>query len=66
MCKTGIPFINAHISKFSFKMSLDRIDNSKLHTADNCQLVCMAIQFGRSDKTIEEVKNYINEIRNIK
>lgn len=47
-------------------MSLDRIDNSKLHTADNCQLVCMAIQFGRSDKTIEEVKNYINEIRNIK
>ncbi len=60
---TGIKFINAHIYKFCFKMSLDRIDNSKLHTKDNCQLVCMAIQFGRSNKSVEEVKRYIEEIK---
>lgn len=59
---TGIPLINAHILKFPFKMSLDRIDNTKLHTKDNCQLVCLAIQYGRNDKSIDEVKEYINEI----
>ena len=63
---TGLPLINANIMKFPFKMSLDRIDNSKLHISGNCQLVCMAIQFGRGDKSVEEVKKYINEIRAIK
>ena len=60
---TGIPFMNLDISRFSFKMSLDRIDNSKDHSIDNCQLVCLAIQYGRNDKTVEEVKAYIEKIK---
>ena len=46
-------------------MSLDRIDNSKDHLIDNCQLVCLAIQYGRNNKTVEEVKAYIEKIRAI-
>lgn len=62
---TGIQFINAHVNKFPFKMSLDRIVNgNELHTKDNCQLVCMAIQYDKSDKSNEEVIKYIEEIRN--
>ena len=62
---TGIQFINAHVHKFPFKMSLDRIvSGDELHTKDNCQLVCMAIQFGKSNKSNEEVIKYIEEIRN--
>ncbi|VBB18999.1 hypothetical protein YASMINEVIRUS_1531 [Yasminevirus sp. GU-2018] len=60
---TGIPFINTKLDKFPFKMSLDRIDNTGTHTKDNCQLVCLAIQYGRNDKSIQEVKDYIDEIR---
>ena len=60
---TGIPFMNLDISRFPFKMSLDRIDNSKDHSIDNCQLVCLAIQYGRNDKTVEEVKAHIEKIK---
>ena len=63
---TGIPFLNLRIPYFPFKMSLDRIDNdNKNHSKDNCQLVCLAIQFGRNDKTIEEIKNYLEIIKHI-
>lgn len=51
---TGIPFLNLKIPYFPFKMSLDRINNDdKNHSKDNCQLVCLAIQLGRNEKTIE-------------
>jgi hypothetical protein len=60
---TGLPFYNKKKYKFPFKMSLDRIDGSKLHTYDNCQLILLGIQYGKHDKTNEEVKKYIEEIR---
>ena len=60
---TGIPFMNLDINKFPFQMSLDRMDSSKLHTLDNCHFVCMAIQFGKLDKSMDEIKRYIKEIR---
>lgn len=44
-------------------MSLDRIDSSKLHTIDNVHFVLMSIQFGKSDKSMNEITNYIKEIR---
>lgn len=61
---TGIPFMNLHINKFPFKMSLDRIDSSKLHTLDNCHFVCLGIQYGKNDKSMTEVINHIYEIQN--
>lgn len=60
---TGLKFMNFKNSKFPLKMSLDRIDNSKSHTIDNCQLVLLAIQYGKSDKSMDEINNYIKEIR---
>jgi len=60
---TGLPFYNVKEYKFPFKMSLDRIDNSKGHTKDNCQLVLLSIQFGKNEYSNEEVKKYIEEIR---
>jgi hypothetical protein len=62
---TGIPFLNLKLDMFPFKMSLDRINNDGLHTIDNCQLVCMAIQYGRNNKSMEIITDYIETIRNI-
>ncbi|AYV78339.1 MAG: hypothetical protein Edafosvirus10_14 [Edafosvirus sp.] len=46
-------------------MSVDRIDNTKGHTLENCQLVCMAINLGKLNKSNEDMIKYIKEIREI-
>lgn len=60
---TGLTFINLNIPKYPFKMSVDRIDNNKGHSTDNCQLVCIAIQNGRRKIDNDSVIKYINEIK---
>ncbi len=59
---SGIEFINADINHYPFKMSLDRIDNSLGHTYENTQLVCMAINLAKSDKSNDDAIKYVNEI----
>lgn len=60
-----LEFINAKQQRFPFQMSIDRIDNSKGHTLDNCQLVCLAVQYGKLDKSNDAVIQYINEIKQV-
>jgi len=62
---TGINFVNATTKFFPYKMSVDRIDNTKGHTLENCQLVCMAINLGKLNKSNEDMIKYIKEIREI-
>lgn len=60
---TQIPMISSKIPYFPFKPSIDRIDNSKPHTPDNCVLVCLAGNYGRNDATVEEYQSHLNCIR---
>jgi len=59
---SGIQLINTEERSFPYKMSIDRIDNSKGHTLENCQILCLAIQRGKLDKTNEETIQYVREI----
>jgi len=47
-------------------MSVDRVNNDKSHTADNCQLVCLAINYGKNDNTNDGAIEYIKKIRELK
>jgi hypothetical protein len=60
---TGIPLINTAQKYFPFKPSVDRINNDKGHIKDNCQIVCLAIQYGKLQRTNQEIKDYIEEIK---
>ena len=60
---TKLPMICKKIGYFPFKASIDRIDNTKPHTLDNCVLVCLSSNFGRSNFSVEEYLQHINLIR---
>jgi hypothetical protein len=59
---SGLEFINCKGSKSPWKVSIDRLDSNKGHTLENCQLVLMSINFGKSNKTNDEVIQYVKEI----
>jgi hypothetical protein len=60
---TGIKMIPSECPNYPFKPSIDRICNDKPHTFDNLHLVCQAENHGRSDKSIDEFKEYIQKIK---
>lgn len=60
---TGLPMITSKIPHFPFKPSIDRIDNSKPHTLDNCVLVCLAGNYGRHVATVENYRQHILKLR---
>lgn len=63
---SGLPlFFHPSEKRFILQPSVDRIDNTKPHTKDNSQIVCLAIQFGRLTNSVEDVKTHINKIREI-
>jgi hypothetical protein len=49
---TGIRM--SHTTNDPYKMSLDRIDNSRGYTPDNVQFVCACVNFMKNDSTEEE------------
>ncbi len=59
---SGIEFINAKDHRFLFKVSIDRINNSQGHHYENCQLICVSINLGKSNKSNDAVIKYIQEI----
>ncbi len=61
---SGLPLIPSSINMFPYKPSVDRLDNTKPHTLDNCQIVCLAVQFGKLTYDNQYVINYLNEIKN--
>ncbi len=48
---------------FPFQPSLDRLDNNKPHTLDNCVLVCYAGNVGRNNASTEKYLEHIKKIR---
>lgn len=62
---TGLPLISTKINRFPFKPSVDRLNNIIHHTKDNCQIVCLAIQYGKLTFSNEAIKNYIAELKEI-
>ena len=63
---SGLPlFFHPSEKRFILQPSVDRIDNTKPHRRDNCHIVCLAIQFGKLTHSVEDVKAYINKIREI-
>lgn len=60
---TGLPLIPCLTNYFPLKPSVDRLDNKKGHTKDNCQIVCLAIQHGKLTHDTNKVIEYIESIR---
>lgn len=58
---TGVEMFPAKSSHYPFQPSIDRIDNSKGHTMDNCVLVCMVENYGRNNMLYEEFKEWLEE-----
>ncbi len=48
---------------FPLTPSIDRIDNSKLHTAENCQLVCLAVQLGSNAASVDDTLKHLATIK---
>ncbi len=59
---SGLEFINSKGPKEPWKLSIDRLDGTKGHTFENCQLVLCSINLGKSDKTNDETIQYVREI----
>jgi hypothetical protein len=62
---TGIEFINSAYYRFPLKMSIDRIDSSQGHHLENCQLILLGINLGKSNKSNDALIQYIQEIRQL-
>ncbi len=59
---SGVEFVNSNDKRFALRMSIDRKDNTKGHTLDNCQFILLAINYGKSNKTNDEAIQYVKEI----
>ncbi len=53
MYPSKIPF-------YPFQPSIERIDNSKGYTMDNCALCCLAENYARNDMEHEDFKEWLN------
>lgn len=64
LCKyTKIPMIITAESRFIFQPSIERVDCTKKYTKDNCVLVLLAANYGRSDFPLEEYLDYIKLLK---
>ncbi len=59
---SGLEFINVKGTKCPFQISIDRIDNTKGHTLENSQLICLSINYGKLDKNNDDTIKYVKEI----
>jgi hypothetical protein len=59
---SGISFVNSDERNFPLCMSVDRINGALGHTFENCQIICLALNYAKSDKSNDEAIQYIKEI----
>lgn len=64
LCKyTKIPMIITEESRFIFQPSIERVDCTKKYTKDNCVLVLLATNYGRSDFPLEDYLDYVKNLK---
>lgn len=63
---SGLKFVITEEPRYPFKPSIERLDNTKFYEKDNCVLVCLGINYGRSNNSIEKLQSHLNKIRNNK
>lgn len=56
---TGIEMYPSKIPFYPFQPSIERIDNSKGYTMDNCVLCCLAENYARNDMEHEDFKEWL-------
>lgn len=62
---SGLKMIITETSRYPFKPSIERLNNNISYKKDNCVLVCLGINYGRSNNQIEELQKHLKKIRNI-
>jgi len=60
----NIPMTITSKKKFPSKPSVDRLDNSKPYSKDNCVLCCYSANIGRNENNTEDWLDFINTIKN--
>jgi hypothetical protein len=56
---TGLPMTHLILNgRISTNVSIDRIDSNKGYTADNIQLLCVAVNIMKSTMTLDELKSF--------
>ena len=58
---TNLPLIVTAEQRFPWNVSVDRIDGSKNHSTDNCQLTCQFINFGKNKMPNEKFKEWFKK-----
>jgi hypothetical protein len=61
---SGLKLVITETSRYPFKPSIERLDNNISYKKYNCVLVCLGINYGRSNNSTEELQNHLNKIRN--
>ncbi len=59
---SGISFVNSAERNFPLCMSVDRLNSALGHTFENCQIVCLAVNYAKLNKSNDETIQYIKEI----
>ena len=57
---SGIEMFPTKTKFYPFQPSIERIDNSKGHTMDNCVLCCFAENYGRNNMNYDDFKEWLN------
>lgn len=58
-----IPMTITHKHKFPSKPSIDRIDNNKPYTKDNCVICCYSANIGRNTNNVDDWNDFLNLIK---